>query len=192
MLTAEQVNETLKKLGDGDLCLDEHNCCTIMAGVGDDAPVIHLALNPGPGEVILMTGLGEIPEDPRVQNIVAFAMLKANFCWQLTEGRTIAYSDEAEAFVLQEKYTEASENSLEDCLLKFAEAGEALSSFYRDTVSEVMKTMKEEDDLDRNGFTVTSGDDAEDEDHDDADGSENNSGISPFFSPSGNDFAMAV
>lgn len=189
MLTAEQINTTLKNLGDGDLCLDENNYCTIMTGDTADAMAIHLCFDSAAGEVFLMTSLGEVPEEPRVQSIIALAMLKANFCWKLTGGRTIAYSDESEEFVLQEKYTQASENSLEDCLLRFAEAGEALTSFFRDTVAEIAKTFREEDDLDRNGFTEAADDGME---YDSSAASENEEAVAPFHSAPANDFAIAV
>ena len=37
MLTTEKVNEILKTLGDGDLCLDQNNHCVIMTGRDEDA-----------------------------------------------------------------------------------------------------------------------------------------------------------
>ena len=167
MLTTEKVNAILKNLGDGDLRLDESNHCIIMAGRDENAFAIHLNFNPSSGQALLASDIGALPDNPRTQLLTSLTMLRTNFGWSLPAGKTVAFSDAAETFVLQERYSESSELSLENCLLSFAETRDAFKEFYQETVKAIEKSLKEENELDRYGFTVTSDDDDDEEDDED-------------------------
>ncbi|WP_406041706.1 type III secretion system chaperone [Succinimonas sp.] len=183
MLTTEKINEILKTLGDGDLRLDESNHCVIMAGRDEDAFAIHLNFNPSSGQVLLASDIGALPDNPRVQLLTSLTMLRTNFGWSLPSGQTVAFSDTAETFVLQERYSDSAEISLESCLLGFAETREAFQEFYQETVKEIEKNLREEDELDKHGFIITSDDDDDDDDDDEKDHSFPENSAVPPFSP---------
>ena len=183
MLTTEKVNEILKTLGDGDLRLDESNHCVIMAGRDEDAFAIHLNFNPSSGQVLLASDIGEMPENPKTQLLTALTMLRTNFGWSMPADQTVAFSDTAEVFVLQQRYSESGEDSLESCLLSFAETREAFQEYYQETVKDIEKNLREEKELDKYGFVIT------DDDDDDDDEAEENAAVPPF-SPEMNTMAV--
>ncbi len=157
MLDKNRINEFLKTIDDGSLCLDDNNTCEVM--VKDEFSII-LKFDPATATFIMVSVVGSMPDNLKAQLIMLKQLMAENFLWDATLGATLAMMDD-EFVVLQKSYNENSDGTLDAALLDFAEKCQYMKLHLDSKKFEIVQDVKEEEELDETGMVVEIDDDDE-------------------------------